>query len=94
MTFGDAYRDSRVFGRFGKSLGTYSSKNSCHKLRLAVDLNLFSLDSSGNATYLTKSSDHAPFGDFWKTLHENARWGGDFRRPDGNHYSFAHWGVA
>ena len=94
VTFGDAYRDSRVFGRFGQSKGNYSSKNSCHKLRLAIDLNLFSIDGAGKVTYLTKSSDHAPFGDFWKTLNQDARWGGDFRRPDGNHYSFTHWGVA
>lgn len=42
LTFGDAYRDSRVHGGFGQTKpGSYSSKNSVHKVRLAVDFNVF-----------------------------------------------------
>jgi len=53
-----------------------------HQKRLAGDLNLFK-----NGKYLTTSEDHKPLGDYWKSLHEDNRWGGDFKSlPDGNHY--------
>ena len=40
MTVGDAYRDPRVHGAVGEKK-SYSSANSLHKERLAVDFNLF-----------------------------------------------------
>ncbi len=55
----------------------------CHPLGLAADILLY--DAVG--IYLTETSDHAKFGIFWKSLHPLCRWGGDFRIPDGNHYS-------
>jgi len=58
------------------------SKNSKHYDRLAMDLNLF---LSGK--YLTSTDDHRFAGVYWKTLHPECTWGGDFRREDGNHYS-------
>ena len=58
--------------------------NSLHHLRLAMDLNLFK-----DGKYLTKTEDHRPLGEFWKTL--GGSWGGDF--GDGNHYSLEHKGV-
>jgi hypothetical protein len=64
-------------------------KNSVHQLGLAVDLNLFK-----GGVYLASSEDHRPLGDWWKSQHPLARWGGDFQpRPDGNHYSFEYNGV-
>ena len=64
--------------------------NSLHITGLAVDLNLY--DSSGK--YLDKTEDHALLGAWWKTLDQNCRWGGDFKkRPDGNHYSYSPDGV-
>jgi hypothetical protein len=63
--------------------------NSLHIIRLAIDLHLFK-----NGKYLTMSDDHRPFGNYWKTLHPLCRWGGDFTRPDGNHYSISHEGRA
>ena len=63
--------------------------DSVHTKKLAADLNLF----KGGA-YLTDSADHKPLGDYWKTLHPLNRWGGDFSRPDGNHYSMSHEGRA
>jgi hypothetical protein len=64
--------------------------NSLHKVGLAVDLNLF--DKSGK--YLVNSSDHKFAGEYWKSLHPLARWGGDFKpKPDGNHYSLEWQGV-
>ena len=40
VTFGDAYRDPRMHGEFGEKKG-YGAPKSCHKLRLAIDLNLY-----------------------------------------------------
>jgi hypothetical protein len=88
VTLGDAYRDSRVFGGMGERKG-YGAPNSCHKLRLAIDLNLF---KDGN--YLTKTEDHEVLGRFWINLHPLCRWGGYFKTPDGNHYAIEHDGRA
>lgn len=88
LTLGDAYRDPRVHGDVGVKK-SYSSANSVHKQRLAVDLNLFR-----DGRYLTSSEDHKPLGEFWKSLHPDCRWGGDFSSPDGNHYSMTHGGRA
>ena len=79
ITFGDAYRDPRTNGIHGEKKG-YSSAKSNHKLRLAIDLNLFR-----DGEYLTSTEDHRPLGEYWETLHPMARWGGRFN--DGNHYS-------
>ena len=87
LTFGDAFRDRRVFGRFGYK-GSYSNKNSVHKLRLAVDFNLFI-----NGKYII-DGDHPAYqdlGQHWKSLDPLARWGGDFN--DANHFSFTCWGA-
>jgi len=82
LTFGDAYRDPRAFGEFGEKRG-YSSANSVHKLRLAVDFNLFQ-----DGVYLTSTEDHRPLGEYWESL--GGSWGGRFQ--DGNHYSLEHQG--
>lgn len=60
---------------------------SYHKVALAVDLNLFRLDDDGEWTYLTATEDHLELGRKWEEL--GGTWGGRFRAPDGNHYS---WG--
>ena len=74
LTQGDAYRAPWVARRNGM-------ENSNHTRRLAMDYNLFK-----DGEYLTETEDHRVLGEFWKTLHPLARWGGDF--DDGNHYSF------
>jgi hypothetical protein len=56
------------------------SKNSFHYRRLAIDLNLFR-----DGKYLTNTRDHAILGAYWKSI--GGSWGGDFKSPDGNHYS-------
>ena len=84
VTFGDAYRDPRVFGEPGEQRG-YGRPESNHKRRLAIDLNLFK-----NNEYLRDTEDHRPLGEWWELQHELCRWGGRFN--DGNHYSLEHDG--
>ena len=83
LTVGDAFRDPRVFGIHGdKKAGSYSAAYSNHKLRLAIDLNLFK-----DGEYLTTDEAHAPLKDFWESI------GGGKRIPgDSNHYSLEHEG--
>lgn len=85
VSFGDAYRDPRVFGAIGEKKG-YGHSKSAHKNRLAVDLNLF-LDGK----YLNRTIDHKTLGEKWESMHPLCVWGGRFN--DGNHYSFEHDGV-
>ena len=75
VTFGDAYRDPRV---------KYGAKNSLHRKRLAVDLNLFK-----NGRWLKTTAAHRPLGEYWESI--GGTWGGRF--DDGNHYSLTHGGV-
>jgi len=66
---------------------TGHNPNGVHSLRLAQDLNLFK-----DGRYLTETEDHRPLGEYWKS--KGGTWGGDFKRPDGNHYSLAWKGRA
>lgn len=85
LTFGDAYRDPRVHGKFGESKpSSYSHSRSNHKRRLAVDLNLFR-----DGVYLTTTEAHRPLGEYWESL--GGAWGGRFN--DGNHYSIEYQGI-
>ena len=87
LTFGEAYRTPEQ-AKLNSANGS-GIVNSLHISRLAIDLNLFR-----DGRFLTTSDDHRPLGAFWKTLHPNCAWGGDFRpRPDGNHYSLSHNGI-
>jgi hypothetical protein len=82
LTLGDAYRDPRLHGAIGEKLG-YGHAKSCHKLRLAIDLNIF---KGGN--YLTDGSGHDELHTFWDSL------GGAPRlEADMNHYSIGHEGM-
>lgn len=85
VTLGDAYRDPRVHGALGVRK-SYSHPKSAHKVRLALDLNLF---KDGEFKELT--DDHRQLGEWWEQQHSLARWGGRF--DDGNHYSFEWDGV-
>lgn len=86
VTLGDAYRDPRVHGEMGKKVA-YGDADSCHKLRLAIDLNLFK-----DGVFLTDGTGHTELGAWWKLQHPDACWGGDFKSKDWNHYSFSHEG--
>jgi hypothetical protein len=82
---GDLYRDPRVHGDLGVRK-SYSHPSSAHKVKLAIDLNLF---RDGEFCQLTE--DHRALGEWWEQQHELCRWGGRFN--DGNHYSLEHNGV-
>ena len=74
--------------------GLKHKDGSLHFEGLAEDIDL--CDSTGN--YLTSTEDHKRFGEFWKSLDPDCRWGGDFKddkgdpKPDGNHYSITYGG--
>lgn len=87
MTFGEAFRTQEQAALNAKSGAGIS--NSLHTKRLAVDMNLFK-----DGEWLQDSESHKQFGIFWLTLHPLNRWGGNFKKPDGNHYSMTHEGVS
>ena len=83
LTLGDAYRDARVHGEVGVK-ASYSSANSVHKQRLAIDLNLFK-----DGVYLSSTEDYEELGKYWENI--GGTWGGRFE--DGNHFSLEHNGM-
>jgi len=82
---GDAFRDPRLHGEIGEKEG-YGHKDSCHKLKLAIDCNI-----TKNDYYLQGAAAkeaHNFLHDFWDMLN------GSKRIPhDLNHYSFEHQGM-
>ena len=86
LTFGECYRTPEQ-AALNAASGT-GIANSLHTKRLAIDLNLFV-----NGEYRTETEAYKQVGEYWKTLDPEARWGGDFSRPDGNHFSLEHEGV-
>lgn len=88
MTGGELYRTPEQCAlNVAKGTGVL---NSVHTKRLAIDLNLLMHHGS---ELLINVLDYKPLGAYWKTLHPLARWGGDFGRRDGNHFSFEYEGV-
>jgi len=83
LTLGDSFRDPRLHGVMGVKLG-YGHKNSCHKLRLAQDYNLFK-----DGKWLSKTEDFLSLGLFWESI--GGTWGGRF--ADGNHFSLEYQGY-
>jgi len=82
---GDLFRDPRVHGHMGKKKG-YGHPRSCHKLKLAIDLNLIQYGQ-----IVHDSEIHRPLGEWWRLQHELCRWGGRFN--DANHYSLENNGI-
>jgi hypothetical protein len=83
ITLGDAYRDPRLHGAVGVKQG-YGHSKSCHKMRLAIDLNLFK-----DGKFLSSGAEHKPIGEWWEA--QGGTWGGRFK--DANHYSLEHDGM-
>jgi hypothetical protein len=86
LTFGEAFRTKeQAEWNAKKGIGI---KNSLHRQRLAIDLNLF----VGGA-YKSATEAHKPLGEFWEGLSfpgVQCCWGGRF--GDGGHYSISHGG--
>lgn len=85
LTFGEAYRtpeQAKWNAAGGKGIA-----NSLHTQRLAIDFNLFI-----GGIYQTDSAAYTELGAYWKSLAPDCCWGGDFSKPDGNHFSIAHEG--
>jgi len=82
ISFGDAYRDPRVFGKPGVRKG-YGRNNSNHKRRLGIDLNLFI-----KGEYIRDTRGHDKLHKFWLMLG-----GSRMIHRDPNHYSFEHNGM-
>ncbi len=86
-TFGECYRTPQQAAlNAAAGIGIAHSE---HTQRLAIDLNLFK-----DGVYQTESSAWKPWGDWWVTKHPAARWGGNFSKPDGNHFSLTYGGVS
>jgi hypothetical protein len=86
-TFGEAYRtpeQAAIYAQEGKGI-THSE----HCKKLAIDLNLFK-----DGVYLISTTDYAELGAWWKEQNEACRWGGDFQRQDGNHFSLEFQGIS
>jgi hypothetical protein len=83
LTDGESYRPpetAEIYAKQGKGI-----KSSLHCERLAKDWNLFK-----QGKYLTTTEAHRPLGEYWKSLDPLCAWGGDFKKPDGGHYSLRH----
>jgi hypothetical protein len=62
--------------------------NSLHLIGLAADIILYK-----DGVYQTSSEAYRFMGDYWKSLSPDFRWGGDFKKKDGNHFSVEHNGI-
>lgn len=79
-TLGEAYRTQEQADWYAeKGIG---SKNSLHRIRMAIDLNIFK-----DGVFLTESDDYEFAGTYWYTLHPDNTWGG--AGGDGNHFSMS-----
>jgi hypothetical protein len=86
LTFGEAYRTPEQAAL--NAAAGIGIKNSLHTVRLAIDFNVFKDD-----VWLKKSEDLRELGIYWKSLNPKNAWGGDFKNPDGNHFSQSRNGV-
>jgi hypothetical protein len=82
VTLGEATRTpEQMLVNYRNGSGTLTS---LHGERLAIDLNLFKYGQ-----YQRDTQAYAELGAWWKLQHRQARWGGDFKRRDGNHFSLS-----
>jgi len=85
-TFGEAWRTPEQAEWYAeRNMGI---RHSLHTERLAIDLNLFR-----DGQLVATVEGYRPIGEYWESLHELARWGGRFSRPDADHFSLA-WNGA
>lgn len=63
--------------------------NSLHISGLAADMLLYI-----SGIYRADTESYRIIGLHWKSMHPLNRWGGDFTRPDGNHFSSTRGGIS
>ena len=73
LTFGHAYRDKETQQRMVDT-GKSKTLNSNHLKRLAVDFNFFI-----NGKLIYDKHKLSELGQFWESLNEKNRWGGNFK---------------
>ncbi len=73
-----------AFNEVTNQQGTGHMKNSLHYSGCAGDLILYK-----DGVFQVGTETHQPLGEYWESLDSNCKWGGYFKPPDGNHYSFA-----
>lgn len=80
------YFEGKTLEKYGFDIKVVPAKklsktmNSQHLNKLAIDLNLFVGDK-----YVSDKESHRPLGEYWKSLHPQNVWGGDWGW-DANHY--------
>lgn len=82
LTLGETFRSqeqAEIYFKQGKGI-----LNSLHCKRLAIDINIFK-----DGHYLDKSEDYAFVGKYWEKLNPLNKWGGHFKKADGNHFEMA-----
>lgn len=66
-----------------------------HYNKIGQDFDFFILLPDGTRKHLTTwASEWGECGIYWKSLHPLARWGGDFKSKDYNHFSLFHAGKS
>jgi len=65
------------------------TRRSAHCNKLAIDLALFR-----DGKWLRKTEHYRELGEWWEQQDEACRWGGNFSKSDGGHFSMRHRGVA
>lgn len=79
VTLGEAFRPQWVADKYAEE--GKGSRNSYHTRKLAIDINLFK-----DGKWLRDTEDHQELGEWWESI--GGTWGGRFKKPDGNHYSY------
>lgn len=62
--------------------------HSLHLICLAIDMELFI-----DGVWQKEADPYKPLGEFWISLHPLARWGGNFKSRDANHFSLEWNGI-
>jgi peptidoglycan L-alanyl-D-glutamate endopeptidase CwlK len=84
VTGGELFRtqeQQEIYLKNGKS----KTKNSMHLKRCAIDLNIFTM-TEGKPILCTDGDKIKSIGDYWESLDEKNRWGGNWKWKDINHF--------